>query len=83
MGTGGARVDGLGVRDAVLADVVEAGDQRGGNLAHHEEGRRVVGVTDREVAVAVEHAVVVEDVQGVDVGGEQGGDVCGDHFGMR
>jgi hypothetical protein len=61
-GRGSAGVNRFCVRDAVLADVVKPRYQGRRELVHHEEGWRIVGIPHREVAVAVEDAMVVENV---------------------
>jgi hypothetical protein len=57
-----ARVDGFRVRDAVLADVVKPGHKGRRERVHHEERWRIVRIPHREMAEAVEDAMVVEDV---------------------
>ncbi len=47
---------------------------------HHKEGFRVVGVPHGEMAEGVEDAMVVENVQGINVSGEQLGAVCRSHY---
>ena len=79
-GNGSAGVNRFCVRYAILADVLKPGHCRRSQLMHHKEGFRVVGVPHGEMAEGVEDAMVVENVQGINVSGEQLGVVCRSHY---
>ena len=73
-----ALLDGRGIFDVVFYDVGRGGDEGWGDGVGEEEGVRVVGVAEGDVAIGVYDAVVVEDV----VGGYEifeGGWVFGGH----
>lgn len=70
-GSRDAGVDWFCVQDAILADVVTMGDHSRRELVHHEEGCRVIRIPRREVAEAVDNAMEVENVQSIDIGGEE------------